>query len=367
MNILKKNRHGFTGRAGLPPGTLLDSETPQEKPSAEWFIFNSKQIEHQSFSEGTDSRQWLNHQTEIPAESRVRWLNINGVHDAQAIRAAASVTDLHHLLQEDIQNTSARPKLEFDNKTLFLSCGMLQWNESEGSINREHLAFILNNDLLISLQQRPGDVFKPVRDRIQLGRGRIRNGDVGYLLFSLLDAVLDNYFLIMERIEQRIEEVEHKVFSDNRSQDGNEALVSIQELKNELIQVKHEIWPLREMFHEILRGETPFIDETLEPYFRDLYDHCLQMIDMVETFREDLNGIIEISAGLASNSMNQVMKVLTLIATIFIPLTFVAGIYGMNFQNMPELTLAWTYPTVLGGMGGIGLFMIIFFKRKGWL
>lgn len=222
---------------------------------------------------------------------------------------------------------------------------------------------ILGSDFVISFQEREGDVFNPIRERIRSGKGRIRKMGADYLAYALVDAIVDNYFIILEKLGEKIEDIEEELVTDP----SPETLQAIHNLKREMIFLRKSVWPLREVVSGMERGESALLKETTGVYLRDVYDHTIQVIDTIETFRDMLSGMLDIYLSSVSNRMNEVMKVLTIIATIFIPLTFIAGIYGMNFQYIPELGWRWGYFAVLFVMVIIGIGMVTHFRKKKWL
>lgn len=299
----------------------------------------------------------------------VTWINIDGLHDVQTIEKIGSHFDLHPLIMEDIANTGQRPKLDISEHYLFIALKMLYNNPDNGEMKSEQFSFVIGRNFVISFQEREGDVFGPVRDRIRrtLPRARFMNPD--YLAYSLMDAVVDGYFSVLEALGERIEAMEDVLIGNPTP----ESLETIHELKRELIYMRKSVWPLREVIGGLERLETPLINSATRAYLRDLYEHAIQVIDTVETFRDSVSGLLDIYLSSVSNRMNEVMKVLTIIATIFIPLGFLAGVYGMNFDtgagpmNMPELGLPYGYLLFWGLalLVGGGLFM--FFKRKHWI
>ncbi|MGC9315892.1 MAG: magnesium/cobalt transporter CorA, partial [bacterium] len=232
-----------------------------------------------------------------------------------------------------------------------------------GILDIEQVSLILGDSWVLTLQERPGDAFDFVRDRIRNAKGRIRKKGADYLAYALMDAVVDNYFLVLENLEIRIEDIEEDLVRNLTPEMSSE----IHRMKRQTINLRHSIWPLREVISGFQRTGSKLISESTAVFLRDLYDHTIQVIDTVETYRDILSGMLDTYLSLTSNRMNEVMKVLTIIATIFIPLTFIAGVYGMNFQYMPELAWKWAYPAVLGLMALVSLAMLIFFKRKKWI
>jgi magnesium transporter len=264
---------------------------------------------------------------------------------------------------EDILNTQQRPKMEDYENCIFVVLKMLFLADDEANIRSEQVSLVLGSGYVLSFQEMTGDVFEPVRRRIRSRKGRICKRGPDYLLYALVDAIVDYYFVLLEKIEEKLEVLEDAVF-DNPTMP---ALVEIQRLKVELLRFRKAIWPLRETINGLLREESELIDEKTEIFLKDVYDHTIQVIDTVEGFRDTVSGLLDVYLSSLSNRMNEVMKVLTIIATIFIPLTFIAGIYGMNFDYMPELRIPWAYPAVGVAMLAVALFMIAYFRRKGWL
>jgi magnesium transporter len=233
----------------------------------------------------------------------------------------------------------------------------------DGEIRSEQLSLIVSRGFVISFQETEGDVFDGVRDRIRKSKGKIRRRGAVYLAYSLIDAVVDNYFLILEEVGEELEVLEERLLSGPTP----DASSQIHQMKREMIFLRKSVWPLREVISRLSRGESEIFEEPTEVYLRDVYDHTVQTIEAIETFREVLSGMLEIYLSSISNRMNEVMKVLTIIATIFIPLTFVAGIYGMNFEYMPELRWRWGYPAILLFMLLSGAVMLLYFRRKRWI
>jgi magnesium transporter len=294
----------------------------------------------------------------------VTWINVDGVHEIEILEKLGSCFGLHPLVLEDIANTDQRPKMEDHGDYIYTVLKMLSYNEKKREIVIEQVSLVLGPNFLISFQEeRGGDVFGPVREQIRSGKGRIRKLGADYLAYALIDLIVDNYFMILEKLGERIEFLEEELVTNPRS----ETLQTLHDLKREMIFLRKSVWPLREVIGGLERGESPLIKESTGIYLRDVYDHTIQVIDAVETLRDMLSGMLDIYLSSISNRMNEIMKVLTIIATIFIPLTFVAGVYGMNFRYMPEIGWQWGYPLILVVMAAIGVTMIVYFRRKKWL
>jgi magnesium transporter len=293
----------------------------------------------------------------------VNWINIDGLHRIDLIEQLGTHFGLHPLVMEDIVNTDQRPKIEDFVTYLFLVLKRLSYSSHDSDVVSEQISLILGPTFLLSFQEAPGDEFDPIRDRIRSSKGRIRQMGVDYLAYTLIDAIIDQYFVLLEQIGDRIEEIEDVLVANPRP----ETLQTLHTLKREMIVLRKSIWPLREVITRLERWETPLIQQATTIYLRDVYDHTIQVIDAIETYRDMLSGMLDIYLSSVSNRMNEVMKVLTIIATIFIPLTFIVGIYGMNF-NMPELQWPWAYPYVFYVvLLAIILLMITYFRRKKWL
>lgn len=293
----------------------------------------------------------------------ITWLNVTGLHDVKLLEKLGKRYQIHPLVLEDILNTHQRPKVEIFEDHLFVVLKMLSFDQEQNEINHEQISLILGKNFVITFQERLGDILDPIRERLQNPHGRLRKNGADYLAYTIIDIIVDHYFFLLENLGEKIEILEENVID---KPDQN-TVKDIQLLKRELIFLRKSVWPLRELISELSRDETSLISNFTSPYLRDVYDHTIQVIDTIETFRDMVSGILDIYLSSVSNKMNEVMKVLTIIATIFIPLTFIAGIYGMNFEFMPELKWHWGYPLVWFVMMIILVGMLIYFRRKNWL
>jgi magnesium transporter len=293
----------------------------------------------------------------------VLWLDVDGVHDASAIEAIGASAGIHALLLEDVMHTAERPKLDESPTSLFVSLRMLRMAEPAQRVEDEQVSLILGASWVISFQERQGDVFDAVRERIRAGRGRIRSCGPDYLFCSLLDAIVDHYFVVLEKIGDRVEDVYERVVKEP----SRAELDTIRLLKRELLFMRRAVWPLREVLSHLEHGETALLRSDTLPYFRDVYDHVIQILETVETYREMLTSLMDVYLSSIANRTNEVMKVLTIITTLFIPLTFLAGLYGMNFRFMPELQWRYGYYVLLGVMAVITVGMFLYFRKKRWL
>lgn len=293
----------------------------------------------------------------------VMWLNVDGVHQPEIIEQIGKSFGVHPLVLEDIANTRQRPKMEDFDDYLFVVLKMFRFDEKDDETKTEQISLILGSDFVVSFQESEGDVFDSIRDRLRNNKGRIRKAGADYLVYSLMDAVVDNYFMILEKLGETIEEIEDKLVTNPTS----ETLQTLHDLKREMIFLRKSVWPLREVISRLEKAESPLINKSTFVYLRDVYDHTIQVMDAVDTYRDMLSGMLDIYLSSISNRMNEIMKVLTVIATIFIPLTFITGIYGMNFEFMPELGQPWGYLVVLSVMLAIALVMLVYFRRKKWI
>ena len=294
--------------------------------------------------------------------STVTWINVDGIHDADVIGRLGGHFGLHPLVLEDIMNATQRPKMEDLGEAVYIVLKMIT-TDAEGCIGAEQMSLVFGSNYVLSFQERPGDIFGPVRERIRKGQGRLRKMGPDYLAYALLDAVVDEYFVVLEKLGDRVETLEDELISNPDRQ----TLADIHDLKTKMLFLRKGIWPLRDAVGRLERAETPLIKEGTGIYIRDVYDHLIQIIDNIETFRDMLSGILDIYLSSVSNRMNEVMKILTIIGTIFIPLTFLVGVYGMNFEFIPEIHWHWGYFALWGVMILMGGSLVVFFKRKKWL
>lgn len=293
----------------------------------------------------------------------ISWINIDGIHDVDIIEKIGNHFSLHPLVMEDIVHADQRPKMEEFENYIYLVLKMFRYDEKESEIKAEQISIILGEGYVISFQEIQGDTFEPVRERLRSSKGRIRLKKADYLAYTLLDSIVDNYFVILDKIAESIEEIEEELMEEP---DSN-TLQKIHTLKKEVIYLRKSVWPLRDLVNNLERTESRLLDASTFAYLRDVYDHTIRVADMIETYRDVLSGMMDVYLSSISNKMNEVMKTLTIIATIFIPLTFIAGIYGMNFENMPELGWKWGYMIVWIVMLLTFAVMVIYFRKKKWL
>ncbi len=301
------------------------------------------------------------------APSLTLWLDVEG-HDVDLIRTLGAQLEIHPLALEDVLNVGQRTKSEDFGDTLFVVMDHFFFEPDTGDVAKDQISFVIKPGTVLSVRERRSGLFEPVRERLRLGKARLRGGGSGYLAYALMDTVVDHIFPVLEAIGDRIEDVEETLL-DGRS----ENLSALHELKRELLMVRKSIWPLREMLNGIHRGDSELFDDETRLYLRDVVDHATRAVDIVETLREMVSSLMDLHLTSLSTRMNETMKVLTIIATIFIPLSFIAGLYGMNFErsaspwNMPELAWYFGYPLALGLMAAVAAALLVFFRRKGWI
>jgi len=345
-------------KAGLLPGTLvhigdkLSDATKITLLDYEGDHYQEKNIDHIDELRAFKDRQ------------AVSWVHIEGIHDTRILEQLGDVFGLHPLILEDILNTDQRPKMQDMGDYMFIVLKRFcNTCDEHNDISAEQISVVLGPNYVISLQERSDALLDPIREHIKTSKGRIRKAGADYLAYSIIDMVLDSYFGILETLGDKIE-IEEEALVNNPTPS---TLRVIQHLKRDMIFLRKSIWPLRETISALERSESPLIQDTTGIYLKDIYDHAIQVIDTVETYREMLSGMIDIYLSSLSNRMNQVMKVLTIIATIFMPMTFLAGVYGMNFKHFPELEWHWGYLLFWIINLTIAVVMLILFKRKKWL
>jgi len=344
-------------KAGTSPGTLIHIGEQKVDETQMTLIDYDEEHLQERVLDGIEEAFPLK---DLPT---VTWINIDGLHQLDIIEKVGQHFNIHPLVLEDIVNTGQRPKTEEFEDLIFVVLKMLHYDENLEKITSEQFSLVLGPNFLISFQEIQGDVFRTVRERIRKPKTRIRKAGCDYLAYALIDAIVDHYFLILEKLGENIEDLEEDLLENP----SPETLQTLHEMKREMIYLRKQIWPIRELINSLVKGESSLINESTRLFFRDIYDHTIQIIDTIESYRDILSGMLDIYLSTLSNKMNEVMKVLTIIATIFIPITFVAGIYGMNFKFMPELEWRWGYVMVWAIIVVVVGIMIGFFKKKQWL
>ncbi len=351
--FISRRRH----KVGLPPGSLVGVEVQTlERVQLTVMDYDARRLEEVEIASVQECLPFRDSPT-------VTWLDVVGLQDMELMARLGAEFGLHPLVVEDLVNTEQRPKLEDFQDYLFVVVKMITFSEETHRVEDEQLSLILGPRYVISFQERPGDIFGPVRERIRTGKGRVRTMGADYLAYALVDAVVDHYFVVLEGLGEWIEELEDEVVSEPVPSTMEE----IHRVKREMLLLRKATWPLREVVSTLGREGTSLVTAPVRIYVRDVYDHTVQVLDTAETLRDIVSGLLDTYLSSVSNRMNEIMKVLTIMASIFIPLTFIAGEYGMNFQHMPELAMPWAYPAVLVLMAMIALGLLAYFRRKGWL
>jgi magnesium transporter len=351
----RRQRKG-SKKAGLAPGTIAYvGDTPQFDAVIDIIEYDEKSV---SFKAGVDVSE-----IDSPEKlERLRWINITGIHDVSLIEKIGKIMNLHSLVLEDIAHANQRAKLDEFDDYIYVAAQMITYDSEVHQINTEQLSIVLHGNTLISFQEKPGDLFNDIRERIQQNIGKLRRSGLDYLLYALLDTIVDHYFTVIEKIGDDLDSFESHLLEGKLGIKIHE----LHSLKRELVHLRKAVWPMRELIGLISKSNTIQAQSNTVVYFRDVYDHCVRAIETLESYREMSSGLVDMYHSFISNKMNNVMKTLTIISTIFIPLTFIVGVYGMNFQHMPELATSYGYPTVWAIMIILSLGMIVYFKQKDW-
>jgi len=339
-----------------PGGLLIDPDAPASQVRV--MAYDADELMEQDVADP-------HHLEPLLGRRRITWANVDGLGDEATLREVGRVFGMHHLALEDVVNVNQRPKVEPYGEQLFLVLRMPRGRET---LKTEQFSLILTADAVVTFQEQAGDCLDPVRKRLRDARPRLRRGTSGYLAYALIDAVVDAYFPLLEHIGDRMEELEDRILAG----DEEGTLEELHELKRDLTTLRRYVWPLREMLATLARMESPLVDDETRVHLRDAQDHAVQLLDIVDSYRDVGSSLMDLYLNLLSHRMNEVMKVLTIIATIFIPLSFLAGLYGMNFDtsspwNLPELGMRYGYPALLGVMLLVGGGLVIWFKRRNWL
>jgi magnesium transporter len=353
----KKRTQDYKQHIGQVPGTLVYTGKKSDKDfHVECFDYTKESIEESVLLNIEDA---INYKL----TDSVTWINVDGLKHTNQIENIGKQYDLHPLVLEDIVNTAQRPKIDEYDGYLFVVLKMLYYDKNE-NIVIEQVSFVLGKNYVLTFQESEGDVFEVIRERLRLANGRIRGLKSDYLMYALIDAVVDNYFSITETLGNKIEDLETELFAGSAKENIN---IEVQQLKREILKVRRAIFPLREIINHIEKGEHPLIYKRTITYFRDIYDHLIQVSENIDIYREMIWSLMDMYMTTVSNRMNEVMKVLTIMSSIFIPLTFLAGLYGMNFEHIPELKYHNGYFILLGVMFLLFIGLLFYFKRKKWL
>lgn len=344
-------------KAGMAPGSLIPiSETQSDKIQISLFDYNAEKLTEMKDSNLQECLKGLN-------TTDTTWINISGIDDIHTIETIGRRFGLHPLLLEDIVSSGQRSKLDDYKDTIYIVAKMLNYNHESQTVEDEQVSLVLGKNFLISFLESKNNVFAPIYERLRPENSKIRQKGPDYLCYTLLDCLVDNYFLILEKVDGKLESLEEEVIKFPTPK----TLQKIQRTKREITLLRKSVWPMREVISNFRRSESPLIQESTKVYIHDVYDHTIQAIDAIESFRDIAAGMLDIYLSNISMRMNEIMKVLTVVSTIFVPLTFIASIYGMNFDNIPELHYKYGYYIVLTLMAFITLVMFYYFKRKGWI
>ena len=345
-------------QAGLPPGTLVHiGEKKVEKVRISVIDYDEGHFQERVVDTVEECFPFRDKPT-------VTWINVDGVHDLDVVEKLGGCFGIHPIVLEDVVNTMQRPKMLDFGDYIFIALKMLYFDDSKKKgVKVEQVSLIFGSNFVISFQEDIGDVFDAVRDRIRKGKGKMRRSSADYLAYSLIDSIVDGYFIVFEWLGERIEEVQERLVVTPTV----ENLQTIHYLKSEMIELRKAVWPLREVIANLERTDSPLIKKDTLIFLRNVYGHTIEIIETIESFRDLISGMIDIYLSSLSMKLNEVMKYLTIIATIFIPLTFMVGIYGMNFKYMPEIGWRFGYPMVMSVILIVGVSMLIYFRRKKWL
>jgi len=354
---LKKVNRNLSGKVGQPAGTLYHTgHQKTESPVITVFGYDENRFFYRDVKSLHECEQFKE-------QFKVLWINIDGLHEVQIIEEAGQLFGIHPLTLEDIPHTVQRPKIEEFDGYLFLVLKALELDAASGDVAEEQISMVIGSNFVLSFQEKPGDMFDATRDRIRNEGTAVRRKGADYLAYTLIDAVVDHYFTILEHFESRIEELDTNLLEA----EGHDMFQAMYSLKKDLIHLRKSIWPLREIINSLSREQYRTLDgASIHPFFRDVYDNIILIIESVESYRDIVIGMHDTWLAVVNNRMNEIMKVLTIIATVFMPLSFIAGVYGMNFRYMPELEWHWGYFSVLGGMAVIFAGMMRYFHTKRW-
>lgn len=343
-------------RAGLPPGTVTTPEQEQAPASVSIISYDETNLVDRA-------AETIAECVVLKTSPGVTWINVDGLRDTPVLQQLAEGYGLHPLVQEDIVHTEQRPKVDDYGDYLYVTARMLYANDTKTGVVSEQVSLVLGPNFVLSFQEQRGDVFEPIRERIRTNKGRVRKMGADYLAYCLLDAIVDSYFVILEQLGDVLDEIEERVMQAPSSR----VLARMHRMKRELVFLRRSVSPLRDLFGSLLKTESPLVTKATQVYLKDVYDHSVQIVEAIDTYRDILSGLMDVYLSSLSNRANEVMKLLTVIATIFIPLTFIVGVYGMNFKYMPELewrlgyALCWLVMLIVAGA------MIVWFRRRKWI
>lgn len=354
---MHRNTRRRSRKTGLPPGSLVHvGEVKTEKTRIAVIRYDQERFEELQVQSLEEPAPWT-------GEPGVTWIDVVGIHEAEIIEAIGVRLGIHPLVLEDIMNSAQRPKVDDFGDYLFAVLRALSFEAPADGVRSDQVSLLVGADFVVSFQETESGVFDPVRERIRNGKGKARNMGTDYLAYALIDSVVDRYFLVMEKMADEIDLLEDEILTNPM----RTTLGRVQRLRDGIIYLRRSIWPLREVASRLERGDSPLISHETGIYFRDVYEHTIEVMDTLDTFRDILSGMFDIYLSSVSNRLNEVMKVLTIIATLFMPLSFIASLYGMNFEYIPELKWHYGYFMVLGVMFIAAISMLTAFRKKKWL
>jgi magnesium transporter len=343
--------------AGLPPGQAVYTGLRRDDPfSMSIFLYDEETLEERDNISIEELKQ-------LNVENKFLWLNIEGIHHVEQVKAICELYEIHPLTLEDILTVEQRPKIDDTENYIYTAIRMLQFNPKTRKTVSEQLSMVLLKNVIITFQEKEGDTFEAVRGRLRAGKGRIRKEGSDYLYYALIDTIVDHYFIVMEKFGDQLEDIEERILRSGQRRDFE----ILYELKREMIHIRRSVWPLREVISKIERDDLKFIKKSTRVFIKDVYDHTIQAIDSVETYRDFISSLSDLYQSVIGNKMNQVMKTLTIISVIFIPLTFIAGLYGINFENVPEFKWEYGYAYFWSLLIGSAVFTLAIFRWKKWI
>lgn len=345
-------------KKGLPPGTLLHIGELKSKTTVVTICGFGEEVYWEKRTDNLEECRSI-----LKTEAPVLWVNIDGLARIDILREIGNFFNLHSLTIEDILNTNQRPKQEDYQAYTYLTCRALSLDELTSSIESEQVSFVIGDNFVLSISERETDIFTAMRRYLKMNKGAVRTKGTDYLAYILLDIIVDYYFVVLEKTGEKIETLEELILTNP----DDKALQAMHNLKRDMIAMRQALWPLREAIIGLEQSDSVFVDPAVALHLRDVYSHTVQIIDTVEIYREMLSGMLDIYLSSVNNRLNEVMKILTIFASIFIPLTLISGIYGMNFKFMPELGWFYGYPFALGLMAVTAIILLGYFKRKKWL
>lgn len=344
-------------KAGMPPGVMVHVGHVHQTESRITLIdFSADTLVEKSIES-------VNELLEYKESKNVTWVNVEGLSDVAPIESIGKLFGIHPLTLEDILNAHQRPRFEETDSYLYIVFKHLSLANEDFAVNYEQISILLFENIVFTFRERQDDLFAPLYKRLQNTKGRLRSEGTDYLTYAIMDLIVDMNFSLLDSLALMTDTIEDELLSNPTA----ETLLQIQQIKRELIYIRKSVAPLRELLTSVLRSDTALIAKKTHPYFRDIYDHSLHITEEIETYRDILTGLLDIYISSVSNKLNEIMKVLTVFASIFIPLTFFTGVYGMNFQYMPELTWKWAYPSLWAGFVLFSIILVLFFKKKKWV